>query len=146
MRNITLLSFLLIVFICFGCKCHYKDYKDEIIGIWTRNVDLSVEPMPYGYKSDIRYIFYYDSANFYPGSYEKVADYGEFITVKLITNRMDYKIKKDKLILKYLVKKDSTYVYETEVLRILKLNTDTLRLLRNDSIILNFFRLYDVYQ
>jgi hypothetical protein len=145
-RYRTFIILLLLILTCIACDRKYKDYKQAIIGIWTRTVDESIESMPIGYKSDIRYVFYHDSANFYPGSYKIVADYGEFFTVKLITNRMDYWINKDRLKLKYLVQKDSNYIFRTEELKILKLNSDTLRLLREDSSTINFYRLYDVYE
>jgi hypothetical protein len=137
---------VVLILSCYCCNRQNKDFKQAIIGIWTRTIDETVEPMPIGYKGDIRYIFYYDSANFYPGSYEKVADYGEFITVKLITNRMDYKIHRDILTLRYLAKDDSAYTTLSEVYKIIKLNSDTLSLLRKDSLIINFYKLYDVYE
>ena len=134
---------MLLFLTSFACNRKQKDYEQAIIGIWTRNAD---ESMPIGYKRDIRYVFYHDSANFFPGSYEIIADYGEFFTVKLITNRMDYWINQDKLKLKYLVKKDSNYVIKVEELRILKLNSDTLILLREDSTVICFYRPFDVYE
>ncbi len=145
-RLTIFLNLSLLILTCFCCNKQYKDYNEAIIGIWTRTVDESIEAMPIGYTGEIRYVFYHDSANFFPGSYEKIADYGEFFTVKLITNRVDYKINKDRLWLKYLVKKDAIFTYETEELKIVMLNPDTLRLLRRDSIIINFYRLYDVHE
>jgi hypothetical protein len=141
-----LTTLFLVILYCSSCNRQYKEYNHAIIGIWTRTLDESIEPMPIGYAGDIRYIFYDDSANFYPGSYEKIADYGDFFKVRLITNRMEYKIERDRLIIKYLVRQDSNYTYKTEKFRILKLNSDTLTLERSDSIISNFYRLYDVYQ
>jgi hypothetical protein len=59
---------------------------------------------------------------------------------------MDYWIYRDRLKLKYLVKKDSNYVFSIEELKILKLNPDTLILLREDSTVINFYRPFDVYE
>ena len=141
-----LITLLLVILYCSSCDRQYKVYNRAIIGIWTRSLDESIEPMPIGFTGDIRYVFYNDSANFYPGSYEKIADYGDFFKVRLITNRMEYKIKKDILTIKYLVRQDSNYTYKAEKFRIIKLNLDTLTLERNDSIMINFYRLYDVYK
>jgi hypothetical protein len=131
-KNIVV-YFIIVIFICLSCKEKKKiDYKQLIIGKWSRPVNLEIEAPPPGFNK-VTYTFFKDSAIYEPGLYKLTSKGAELSTYKYIGNKIKFEISEDTLKLYFPSSDaDTDYVFIRKY-KIVFINKDSLFLKPSDN-------------
>lgn len=136
MKTNKRVSFIIILLIMIIISCEEKNtnnFSVQIIGKWTRTIDLENEAPPPG-CDEITYEFLGDSAVYYPGLYKIISKTNEFSYRKYIGNRVKYEIIKDTLTLFFPDIHPNSDIFNPIKFKIIKIDNDSLFLKSNDIV------------